>query len=282
MNVMVTGATGFIGRHVVTELLANGHSVIAIARDLEKAKAMPWFNEVEFVQCDLHDSYEQLFKRDSLPNAIVHLAWPGLPNYQGFFHISKNLPADLAFLEAAVNAGISHLVVAGTCQEYGFQYGPLEEEMVAKPTTPYGFAKNVLCEALRLLQKEKQFAFQWMRLFYMHGEGQNKNSLLAQLNSAIEEGKESFNMSMGDQLRDYLPVKEVAKNFIACLENPQIAGIINCCSGKPSSVFDIVSQQIIEKGSNIKLNRGYYPYPNYEPLAFWGDPTKLNKLRHLK
>lgn len=280
MKVMVTGATGFVGRHVVNELLARGHSVAAIARDIECARGMPWFDCIEFIQCDLHKNFKHLLAPENLPGAIVHLAWPGLPNYCDFFHISKNLPADLAFLEAAVKAGVPHLVVAGTCLEYGMQYGPLTEEMETHPATPYGFAKDVLRKALQLLQQESPFTLQWMRLFYMHGEGQNKNSLLAQLDRAIDEGQAIFKMSAGNQLRDYLSIQKVAENFSIALENPQCQGVINCCSGKPISVLELVQQRCQERMSDIQLNRGFYPYPNYEPMAFWGVPSKLAALRH--
>lgn len=279
MRVMVTGATGFVGQHVVNELLARGHVVVAIARDIKRAREMPWFDRVEFIQCDLHEGFKPLLQPECLPNAIVHLAWPGLPNYRDFFHISKNLPADLAFLEAAVNSGVPHLLVAGTCLEYGMQYGPLTEELETSPTTPYGFAKDALRKALQLLQKERPFTLQWMRLFYMYGEGQNKNSLLAQLDRAIDEGQPVFNMSMGDQLRDYLPIQDVAKNFAIVLENPHCQGVINCCSGLPVSVFDLVQQRCREKASDIRINRGYYPYPDYEPMAFWGIGAKLSTLK---
>ena len=278
MRVMVTGATGFVGKHVVNELLARGHAVIAIARNFKRAQEMPWFDCVEFIQCDLHDNFQPLLQTDRLPDALVHLAWPGLPNYRDFFHIEQNLPSDLAFLAAAVKSGVPHLIVAGTCLEYGMQYGPLTEDMETNPTTPYGFAKDTLRKALQLLQRETPFTLQWMRLFYMHGEGQNANSLLAQLDRAIDEKKPFFNMSAGDQLRDYLSIQEIAENFALALENPQCSGIINCCSGNPISVFDLVSHQCQAKASNIQLNRGYYPYPDYEPLAFWGVPSKLISL----
>ena len=272
---MVSGATGFIGQHVVNMLLAHGHYIIAIARDLKRAQEMPWFDRVKFIQCDLHESFQHLLQDEYLPEAIVHLAWPGLPNYRDFFHISKNLPADLVFLEAAVKAGVPHILVAGTCLEYGMQYGPLTESMETYPTTPYGIAKDALRKALQLLQRERPFTLQWMRLFYMYGEGQDKNSLLAQLDRAIDEGQLVFNMSAGDQLRDYLPIRKVAENFVFAIENPQLEGIVNCCSGMPISVLDLVKQRCDSKASNIKLNRGYYSYPDYEPLAFWGVPSKL-------
>ena len=81
MKVMVTGATGFVGRHVVTQLLARGHAVVAIARDIERARKMPWFENVEFIQCDLHKNYQSIFKAGSLPDVLVHLAWPGMARY---------------------------------------------------------------------------------------------------------------------------------------------------------------------------------------------------------
>ena len=263
MKVMVTGATGFVGRHVVKELLARGHSVVATARDVGRAQQMPWFDRVEFVLCDLHEN----------------LAWPGLPNYRDFFHIEKNLPADLTFLAEAVRAGVPQLIVAGTCLEYGMQCGPLDEEMPTYPTTPYGFAKDTLRKALQLLQKERPFTLQWMRLFYMYGEGQNANSLLAQLDRAIDEGQTVFNISKGDQLRDFLPIQKVAEIFALALESPHIKGVINCCSGQPISVIDLVQQRCLEKQSDIRINRGFYPYPNYEPMAFWGVSEKSTILR---
>jgi dTDP-6-deoxy-L-talose 4-dehydrogenase (NAD+) len=278
MKVMVTGATGFVGRHVVNTLLAHGHSVVAVARDIKPARELPWFGRVEFIPCDLHESFSPLLQPECLPEVIVHLAWSGLPNYRDYFHISKNLPADLSFLEAAVDSGVKHLLVAGTCLEYGLQYGPLTEEMETRPSTPYGFAKDTLRKSLQLLQKEKPFTLQWMRLFYMHGEGQNRNSLLSQLDRAIDDGQDIFKMSQGDQLRDYLPITKVAENFLVAIENPCIQGVINCCSGKPVSVLDIVQQRCKERASSIQIDRGYYPYPDYEPLAFWGISSKLGML----
>ncbi|MFA5983874.1 MAG: NAD(P)-dependent oxidoreductase [Methylococcaceae bacterium] len=278
MRVAVTGATGFVGRHVTSELLARGHSVVAVARDSARAQAMPWYDSVEYIQCDLHHNFDTLLKISDCPKILVHLAWPGLPNYRDFFHISQNLVADLAFLQAAVSAGVSQVIIAGTCLEYGMQFGPLTEDMDTHPTTPYGFAKDALRKSLQLLQKLHPFTLQWLRLFYMHGVGQNANSLLAQLDRAIDEGQTSFNMSMGDQLRDYLPIAQVARNFVDVLEHPDCHGVINCASGTPISVLDLVQQRCLDKASAIQLNRGYFPYPDYEPLAFWGVPAKLMQL----
>jgi dTDP-6-deoxy-L-talose 4-dehydrogenase (NAD+) len=280
VKVWVTGATGFVGRHVVSSLLQHGHVVTAVARDAGRATAMPWHKQADFVGCDLVADHATLLSAHSLPDALVHLAWPGLPNYRNFFHIGTNLRSDLAFLSGAVSVGIPQIMVAGTCLEYGMQNGPLTEDMATAPQTPYGFAKDTLRKSLQMLQQEQPFTLQWMRLFYMFGDGQNPNSLLAQLDRAIDQGDAVFNMSTGDQLRDYSSIEEVAANFALALDNPATCnGSINCSSGRPTSVIDLVRKRCEARDSSIRLNRGHYPYPDYEPMAFWGVPTKLEALR---
>ncbi|MBT8763357.1 NAD(P)-dependent oxidoreductase [Desulfohalobiaceae bacterium Ax17] len=278
MKIVVTGATGFVGRHLVPELLAHGHSVLAVAKDMERGKSMPWFEQVEFISMDLHDPLLEPESFLRVPDALVHLAWPGLPNYKDLFHYEQNLPAAYRFIKKMVAAGVQQVLVTGTCFEYGMQSGPLSEDLPTLPETSYGLAKDTLRKFLQELQKDYPFTLQWVRLFYMYGEGQNPNSLLAQLAHAIEQGHEVFNMSSGEQLRDYLPVEEVVRRLALLVEEPDINGIINCCSGKPISVRRLVEESVKKRKSSIRLNLGYYPYPDYEPMAFWGDAPKLNTL----
>jgi nucleoside-diphosphate-sugar epimerase len=276
---MVTGATGFIGWHLVRKLLQNRHQVIAVARDLKRARELEWFDEVDFIQADLQLNYSPVIEKMDDVNALIHLAWPGLPNYQGSFHVFQNLTSDMAFLKAAIESGLSHLVVAGTCLEYGLQSGALTEDMDTHPITPYGLAKDSLRKALQFFQNEHNFTLQWMRLFYMYGEGQSSKSLLPQLDMAIDENRQSFHMSIGTQLRDYLPIESVAEKICIAVENSEIRGVINCSSGSPISVLDLVRRRCQERGSDIHLNTGHYQLPEYEPIEFWGVPAKLNSFR---
>jgi nucleoside-diphosphate-sugar epimerase len=111
----------------------------------------------------------------------------------------------------------------------------------------------------------------------MYGNGQAINSLYPMLKEAKSSGKEVFNMSGGEQLRDYLPVEDVARLIVSLAVAKQDLGAINICSGAPISVCGQVEKWVKDNNWKIKLNLGYYPYPDYEPMAFWGERTKLDE-----
>lgn len=278
-KVLVTGATGFVGNHLVDALLARGHSVRVVARNLPgPTSPISWLSKVHFVQADLHSDGLDVARLADGMDSLVHLAWPGLPNYQELFHFETNLMADYRLIKAMVERGVSQVMVTGTCFEYGMRNGPLSEDMVAEPTNPYGLAKNTLRLFLQALQQSHPFSLQWIRLFYLHGPGQSGRSLLAALDRAIDEGKQSFDMSPGDQLRDFLAIETAASHLVRLLECDAFSGIVNCASGEPISVRSLVERRVEERGASISLNLGHYPYASHEPMAFWGDREKLDKL----
>lgn len=278
MKFLVTGATGFVGRHLVAALLARGCEVRAVARNAETAQGMPWINDVEFVSADIHAAELDVVALTDGVDALAHLAWPGLPNYRALFHFEHNLMADYRFIKSVVEAGVKQVLVTGTCFEYGMQSGPLSEQTEAQPATPYGLAKHTLHLFLQNLQQAQPFTLQWARLFYLHGEGQNPNSLLAALDRAIDAGDASFNMSAGEQLRDFLPIETAAGYLAAIAQQRDFNGVINCASGQPVSVRSLVEQRLRERGASIDLNLGYFPYPTHEPMAFWAVVERLQQL----
>lgn len=278
MRVLVTGATGFIGNYVVRELLKQDHQVIATSRNSEKAGMYEWFSQVQYIAYDLNVVHENLFQFFREPDVVIHLAWEGLPNYRDVFHFEQNLFTNYRFLKNLLEDGLKSLTVTGTCLEYGLQNGCLSEDTPTQPTTPYSIAKDTLRKFLEQLQQKNHFSFKWIRLFYMYGKGQNPSSVLSQLDKALERGDEIFNMSGGEQLRDYLPVEKVAEYVNRISLQNKVLGIINCCSGKPISIRKLVEDHMKNRGKTIKLNLGYYPYSDYEPMAFWGDNTKLKPI----
>jgi nucleoside-diphosphate-sugar epimerase len=281
LKVLVTGASGFIGKNLISKLLEKKYQVVAIARSIESIKELEWFSRVQIIQCDLYESYNDIFNNQTDVDILIHLAWQNLSNFKGPSHISESLPKNYEFLKAAVDKKIPHILVTGTCLEYGMQSGALSEDLETKPFIAYGIAKDTLRKSLEKLKTEKNFIFQWLRLFYIHGEGQAKKSLLSQLNMAVKNGDEEFKMSIGTQLRDYLSINDVVDNIILSISNADIQGVINCCSGNPTSVLDLVVNRCKELGVSIDLNRGFYKIPDYEPLDFWGIPAKINQMKKI-
>ena len=266
----MTGATGFIGGHVIPALLALGHDVIATSRSVDTAQQKPWYDQVEYIPFDIKKDDQSFYKKLANVNGVIHLAWQGLPNYKDLFHFEENLPADYNFLKSLVNTGIDNVLVTGTCFEYGMQSGELSVDMPTFPDNPYALAKDTLRKYLQQLQNFTPFSLKWVRLFYMYGEGQNPKSLLAQLDTAIDNNEPFFNMSGGEQLRDFLPIEDVANNIVTLFEDKEVTGIFNCCNGIPISVKDLVENRISERNASIEFNLGHYPYPDYEPMEFWG------------
>lgn len=280
-KVLVTGATGFIGGYVIKNLLTKGLKVIATSSDKGRAEKKEWFNDVAYAELDLQriDDSMDYFQYFGEPDIVIHLAWEGLPDYKGDFHISKNLPRHKLLLENMLRNGLQDLTVIGTCLEYGLKEGCLSEDMDCDPVTAYGNAKNELRKYLEGLQPKYGFSLKWGRLFYMYGPGQNPNSLLSQLDRALANGDRSFNMSGGEQERDYLPVAEIAEKIVVISLQKDIEGAINCASGIPVKVKDFIADYLKKKKQLIDLNLGFYQYPDYEPMCFWGNIHKLKKIQ---
>jgi nucleoside-diphosphate-sugar epimerase len=266
-KVIVTGATGFIGQNLIPYLLEKNYDITAISRDPEKARKFKWFSKVKFIKADINNDQQLIDIGKNI--GLFHLAWEGLPNYDSVHHYEENLPNNYNFVKKMVQSGIKHVLISGTCFEYGFQSGPISSSTRTNPSNSYAIAKDNLHQHLKLFNKNTPFLFQWARLFYMYGNGQNPTSIIAQFDHAINNNETQFNMSGGEQLRDYLPIKEVVEQLHKLFENSQ-AGTYNICSGQPISIRSLVEARKLEKQSEINLNLGYYSYPDYEPMAFWG------------
>lgn len=271
MKIAVTGGTGFIGNHVVSLLLKEGHDVLVTGTNEEKAKEYEWYSKVRFVILNINSKIsEEIILEIASCQKLIHLAWSGLPNYKDLFHFEINLMPQYNFLKTLVEMGMEDITVTGTCMEYGLQNGCLTVNSIVDPQNPYAISKDTLRRFLVQLQTKNNFNLKWVRLFYMFGKGQSDKSILSQLDRALDNGEQVFNMSGGEQLRDYLSVEKVAENISRLCIHQYKTGIYNCCSGIPISIRTLVEEHLKSRNKKIKLNSGFYPYPDFEAMAFWG------------
>jgi dTDP-6-deoxy-L-talose 4-dehydrogenase (NAD+) len=275
-TIAVTGASGFVGRHVLAALARTDATIVAHARtprpDHVSTARQRW------IYFDLAGVADEAFERLGRPDIVIHLAWGGLPNYLSLQHFEIEFPAQHRFLRALVTAGLGRLVVTGTCFEYGIQSGCLNEGMTPLPSNPYGTAKDTLRKALDSLSETIALDLRWLRLFYLYGSGQAPTSLYSQFRAAVVRGNRRFDMSVGDQMRDFMKVEDAAAAIADIALRARAPRILNICSGAPTSVRNIVERWRKEMGADIELNIGVLPYPHYEPFAFWGDDSRLCEL----
>ena len=277
MKVAVTGASGFVGSHVVDALARrDGVEIIALSRRPLPPERLPGASINLLL--DHEAATEQDYDLIGRPDLLLHFAWNGLPNYRSAHHLEAELPAQFRFLRTMVAAGLPHLLVSGTCYEYGMIEGELTEDRAAPPENAYASAKVELLARLEGLQAASPFALTWPRLFYLWGPRQAPNSLYPQLCAAVARGDTHFPMSNGDQQRDYLPVEEAAELLVRLGLRESGGGAVNLCSGAPISVLALVENWLDRNGWTITLDRGRFPVPDYEPHAFWGSTAKLKSL----
>ena len=271
--VLVTGSEGFVGRHVVAELSRSPDTeVVCLVRRQAVANRRAC---VRFVHADLLTEAGVREIARMRPDGVVHLAWEGLADFLSAGHLDQ-VAGHVRLLDALVGAGVKRIVGVGTCLEYGLVEGELDESMPARPVIAYAEGKARLSEQVERLAEGAGVSWCWTRVFYPYGPGQQPKSLWSALHSAIDRGDAEFPMSGGAQVRDYLHVREVGRLLALLGQVDSASGPINVCSGEPITVRELVEHWIVERGSTIRPRLGAYPYPDYEPMSFWGSTRTLD------
>lgn len=272
MKIAVTGASGYMGSHVVKKLLDLGHNVIAVDLNYNGVDERAIFSDVNIFSGDI-DVYEKL----GCPDICLHLAWK-----DGFAHNSQahmeNLSSHYIFIRNLLKAGLKHIAVMGSMHEIGYYEGAVSENTPTNPLSHYGVAKNALRESTCLLCKENDAIFQWLRAFYILGDDSKNNSIFSKICKMEEEGQKTFPFVSGKNKYDFLDIDELSDQIISVILQTEINGIINCCSGKPVSLADKVTEFIEKNHMNIKPDFGKFPERPYDSPAIWGDNTKIQKI----
>lgn len=244
MRVFVTGATGFVGLPATRLLLARGHEVLALVRDPGAAQAaLPGAAFLAGdLPCDPADAEPLRGPLSSFaPEALLHLAWQGLPDYSEAVS-SRNVELGLAAMELALAAGARRIVASGSCWEYASRRGMLAEDAPLKYDQPFPAAKNRLHALGAELAARRGARLAWLRLFFVYGPGQRPASLIPTLISQARAGQAPSLRSPANR-NDFIHVDDVALAFALALERELPAegggGAYNVGSGLPVGVADV-------------------------------------------
>lgn len=274
MKVVVTGASGYIGRHVVSKLIDDGCDVLAI--DVVNNGVD---ERAEFYSASIFEYSDELSEKMRGADACIHMAWRNGFVHNADSHIEE-LYSHYKFLKNVMESGIGQVAVMGTMHEIGYWEGAIDENTPAKPISKYGIAKNALRQLFTEEVKAKDLILQWIRCYYITGDDLKNNSIFAKLVKAEEEGQATFPFTSGKNKYDFIDVDELASQISCVIRQKEVQGIINCCSGNPISLADKVESFIKENNFNIKLEYGKFPDRPYDSPGVWGDNTKIELIKH--
>ena len=272
MKILVTGAGGYIGRHVVKTALDLGHEVIASDFSLKGID-----DRADFCDIPIFSGAKDIYSQLGMPDVCIHLAWRDGFRHNAPSHM-KDLSNHVVFLNNLVAGGISYLSVMGTMHEIGYWEGAIDENTPCNPLTQYGIAKNALRQSMMLSTAGSACHFHWLRAYYITGDEAHGSSIFAKITQAELDGKKTFPFTSGKNLYDFVDIDDLAKMIVAASVQGDTDGIINVCTGKPVSLADRVEAFLQQKQYSIRLDYGAFPDRPYDSPGEWGDPTKIEAI----
>lgn len=280
MRILLTGGTGFIGSHLLKELLLAGHEVLAVRRPgsepVISLNHSPTWLERSFFQLTANDLAQV--------EVVVHLASAGVsPQQASWQELERiNVAAGLHLIQLAHQAGVRRFVAAGTCFEYGSEadvWDRIPPGASLRPSTPYGASKAAGFLMLHAFATAYPIELFYGRIFTAYGEGQYSGNLWPSLRQAALSGAD-FPMTEGQEIRDFIPVEAVARHVHIAIERcdlqPSQPLVVNIGSGQGLRVLDFVKQQWQHFAATGSIKPGANPSRPGQMLRLVADPIHLD------
>lgn len=274
MKILVTGANGYLGQGIVKQLLNDGQEVIAAdftANNID--------SRAKVKECDLF-SVTNPYEYFGEPDVLLHLAWRNGFVHNALSHI-EDLPYHYKFLKAFFDAGVSQVAVLGTMHEVGFFEGSINENTPTNPQSLYGIAKDALRNAVKVMANGTNTVVQWVRGYYIVGNSQFGCSIFSKITAAEKEGKTEFPFTTGQNQWDFVDYPDFCNQVAKIVQQKDVTGIINACSGHPEKLADRVERFIKENNYKIKLAYGTFPDRPYDSKAVWGSDAKISQILNI-
>jgi nucleoside-diphosphate-sugar epimerase len=282
MKIFVTGGTGFIGCHFLNRALRAGHQVRALRLLSQPETRLPLVQQPDWVDVPMEELTVDHF-RDC--KVLVHLAahsanvpYDTLDNC-----VRWNVQAPLKMFSVAAQAGISTFIVAGSCFEYGLsgqRYEFIPPDAPLEPTLSYPASKAAASVVFHAFACERKVRLLILRIFQVFGEGEPESRLWPSLRRAALAG-EDLPMTAADQIRDFIPVEQVADAFINALSRtdlkPGEPRIENLGTGKPQTLREFAEHWWKFWGAKGKLRFGALPYRPNEVMRYVPEISSVGK-----
>ena len=282
-RVAITGATGFIGRHLVRKLVSAGCQPVLLARKLINDGWVKGLEErIRWVEVDLTETGSvQEHLRNLRPRTLIHLAGTrGRGDVRGAKVACEelNFRATLDLLRASMDAGVQRIVIIGSAEEYGNQPGPQHEALPFKATSPYGISKARATEHAMRMHADSGCPVVIVRPFSVYGPGQPGDMFIAEAVDAAVRNVE-FRMSDGYQKRDLIFVEDVVRGLIAAAGASNVEGhIINLGSGLAQPLRDVARRIWRLADAQAPLLIGARKSPPDELYDTWADIKLARRL----
>jgi nucleoside-diphosphate-sugar epimerase len=287
-RLLVTGAAGFVGAHLVRQALDAGYDVAAVVRPgATRSRLRDVVGDATgrsrgssgALEVWEHDLAEARRLDASLgkwrPDVCIHLAWYAVPGR--YLHAPENMDClrqGLDLLEALASGGCRRVLMVGTCAEYDTRAGgPLAEDAPTRPETLYAATKVALAAVAEKRAAQLGVGFVWARLFWLYGPAEPEARLVPALIRALLDGQR-FRATAGEQVRDYLHVADVASALLT-LAFGETEGACNIGSGVPVALRELLLLAADLAGRPDLLELGAIPYRQWEPPVVYADVARL-------
>ena len=273
-RVLVTGAAGFVGRHALPSLVAAGYEVHGVT--LTPGEGLPPHARWHTADLLTPGAGARLVETVR-PTHLLHLAWTTEPG--AYWTSEANLrwvKASLELLEAFGRAGGRRFVGAGSCAEYDWSVGELDEGKAAdRPATLYGRAKLAMGHLAAVAAELHGFTAAWGRLFFLYGPHEHPARLVPTVARALLAAQPA-EVGDGRAERDFLSSEDAGAAFAAIVDAP-VVGVVNIASGISVPVADVVTRVATLIGREDLVRFGARKAPAFEPPRL---ATAAHRLRH--
>lgn len=284
---LVTGGAGFIGSYLVERLIREGSQLHLLIKPEESlTRIADILNDLNCVEVDIRD-YPGLKRqvRKINPDIVFHLA--AITNVERSFELAKdlfetNLFGTMNLLRALNEVDYECFVNTGTCEEYGDNPAPFDEEQIPNPVSPYSASKVATTFFCHMLYKTRQAPIVTLRPFLSYGPKQSMNRFIPQAILACLQKKE-FRMTPGEQTREFNYVTDIVDGFVKAAQVKQCIGeVINIGNGNEYQIKDVVKKIFGLMGSSQSPQFGALPYRPGETMHFYSNSQKAKSLLNWK